>query len=108
MGAIVEPMLQWAKIKTITSNSQFIPCQAGHLTGVVFSNGDVSLCETHAPIGNLRKNSFFEIWDSEEANQLRAKIRAKECFCTNEMFMWSSIVFQPVQLTRALIGSKLS
>ena len=106
LGASVEPMLQWGKIKTIESESQFIPCKAGVLTGVVYANGDVSVCEQHFPIGNLRKNTFFEIWDSEPANKLRAQIKAKECYCTNEIFMWSSIVFQPVQLTRALVGSR--
>lgn len=107
-GASVEPMLQWAKVKTIESETQFIPCKAGILTGVVYANGDVGVCEQHFPLGNLRKNSFFEIWDSVEAKKLRTQIKAKACYCTNEVFLWSSIVFQPVQLTRALIGSNIS
>jgi MoaA/NifB/PqqE/SkfB family radical SAM enzyme len=106
LGASVEPMLQWGKLKTIESESQFVPCKAGVLTGVVYANGDVSVCEQHLPLGNLRKNSFFEIWDSESAKKLREEIKAKKCYCTNEVFLWSSIVFQPVQLTRALIGTK--
>ncbi|MGI8470338.1 MAG: radical SAM protein [Pyrinomonadaceae bacterium] len=105
-GASVEPMLQWAKVKTIETESQFVPCKAGILTGVVYANGDVSVCEQHHPIGNLRRNSFFEIWDSEKAQNLRSAIKAKECYCTNEVFLWSSIVFQPIQLTRATVGSK--
>ncbi|MGI8495716.1 MAG: radical SAM protein [Pyrinomonadaceae bacterium] len=107
-GASVEPMLQWAKVKTIESESQYVPCKAGVLTGVVYANGDISVCEQHRPIGNLRNNSFFEIWDSEKAQNLRARIKAKECYCTNEVFLWSSIVFQPVQLTRAIVGVKSS
>lgn len=105
-GAIVEPMLQWAKVKTIETSSQHVPCTAGILTGVVYANGDVSACETHPPLGNLRRNSFFEIWDSEKAVDLRAQIRAKSCYCTNEVFLWPSVVFQPAQLTRALIQVK--
>ena len=105
-GAIVEPMLQWAKVKTIETNSQYVPCTAGNLTGVVYANGDVSVCESHAPIGNLRQKSFFDIWDSEEANALRAQIKAKQCYCTNEVFLWPSIVFQPVQLTKAIVAVK--
>ncbi len=105
-GAIVEPLLQWAKVKTIEAEAQYIPCKAGILSGVVYANGDVSLCETHPPLGNLRKQSFFEIWDSERAKLLRKQIRAKQCYCTNEVFLWPSIVFQPVQLTKALIGTK--
>jgi len=108
LGASVEPMLQWAKIKTIESESQFVPCKAGVISGVVYANGDVSVCEQHFPIGNLREKSFFEIWDSPEAQKLRAQIKAKACYCTNEIFMWSSIVFQPVQLTRAMVGARKS
>jgi MoaA/NifB/PqqE/SkfB family radical SAM enzyme len=105
-GAIVEPMLQWAKLKTIASASQYVPCTAGVLTGVVYANGDVSFCETHAPLGNLRQKSFFEIWESKAAKDLCAHITAKECHCTNEVFLWPSIVFQPVQLLKAFVGSK--
>ncbi len=105
-GAVVEPMLQWAKLKTIESESQYVPCTAGVLTGVVYANGDVSVCENHAPLGNLRHKTFFEIWDSDEAKTLRARIKARECYCTNEVFLWPSIVFQPVQLAKAAIGAK--
>ncbi|MEO8216820.1 MAG: radical SAM protein [Acidobacteriota bacterium] len=106
-GAIVEPMLQWAKQRTIESQSQFVPCTAGTLTGVIHANGDVAVCETHPPLGNLRSRSFFEIWDSPEANQLRENIRARKCWCTNEVFLWPSIVFQPAQLARAAVGARV-
>jgi MoaA/NifB/PqqE/SkfB family radical SAM enzyme len=106
-GSSVEPMLQYVKVKTMEGQSQFVPCKAGILSGVVYANGDVSVCETHAPLGNLRQKRFFEIWDSPEAKELRAQIKAKECFCTNEVFMWPSIVFQPVQLTRAYVGANV-
>src|SRR5215831_5010311 len=105
-GAVVEPMLQWAKLKTVESGSQFVPCTAGILTGVVYANGDVSVCESHVPLGNLRQKSFFEIWDSEEAKALRVRIKAKQCYCTNEVFLWPSIVFQPLQLTKAAVAAK--
>jgi MoaA/NifB/PqqE/SkfB family radical SAM enzyme len=106
VGAVVEPLLQWAKLKTIECKSQYVPCTAGVLTGVVYANGDVSVCETHSPLGNLRQKSFFEIWDSKEAKALRARIKAKECYCTNEVFLWPSIVFQPVQLAKAMLKAK--
>ena len=106
-GSIVEPMLQWAKRKTIETESQYVPCTAGIMTGVVHANGDVGLCENHPPLGNLRDKSFYEIWDSEEANALRAKIQARECHCTNEVFLWPSIVFQPVHLAKAMVGAKV-
>ncbi len=105
-GTSVEPMLQWAKVETMRAEEQFVPCKAGILSGVIYANGDVSVCETHQPIGNLRDKSFFELWDSKEAVTLREQIASKQCYCTTEVFMWPSIVFQPVQLTRAFVGAK--
>ncbi len=106
-GAIVEPMLQWAKVRTIKEDRQVVPCKAGKVSGVVYANGDVSLCEIHEPLGNLRQKSFPEIWHSEEAQRLRRSVACKECHCTTEVFMWSSITYQPTQLVRAAIGGKV-
>lgn len=106
-GSIVEPMLQWAKNRTATEKKQVVPCRAGILNAVVYANGDVSVCENHAPLGNLREKSFPEIWNSPEAKSLRESIAAKSCYCTNEVFMWPSITYQPAQLVRAMAGAKV-
>jgi MoaA/NifB/PqqE/SkfB family radical SAM enzyme len=106
-GAIVEPMLQWAKLKSAEQERQFAPCRAGVLTAVIHANGDVGVCEQRPPIGNLRQNSFMEIWHSHHTGQIRRSICRKECYCTNEIFMWSSIIYQPLPLARSLIGSKI-
>jgi hypothetical protein len=106
-GGIVEPMLQWAKIRTVERETQVVPCRAGILTAVVAANGDVSVCELHEPLGNLRTHTFPEIWHSERAQALRASIAAKQCHCTTEVFLWPSIVYQPVPLVRALTGAKV-
>lgn len=105
-GSAVEPMLQWAKIRTAEAQRQVIPCQAGVLTGVVYSNGDVSVCENHPPIGNLREKSFPEIWNSESAKTLREQIAARACYCTNEIFLWPSFTYQPIQLLKVMAGAK--
>ena len=106
-GALVEPMLQWAKSRTAATQTQVVPCRAGVLNAVVYSNGDVSVCENHAPLGNLRQKSFREIWNSPEAQALRKSIAAKACYCTNEVFLWPSITYQPQQLVRAMIGARV-
>ena len=106
-GSIVEPMLQWAKVETVKRETQVVPCKAGRITGVVYANGDVSVCEIHKPIGNLRQKSFPEIWHSEEARKLRESIARKECYCTTEVFMWSSIVYQPPSLAEAMFKGKV-
>lgn len=105
-GGIVEPLLQWAKLKTLKAKKQVVPCTAGRLSAVVYANGDVGVCELHQPLGNLRQNTFPEIWKSAEARKLRGSIARKECHCTTEVFLWPSIVFQPVQLTRALLSAR--
>jgi MoaA/NifB/PqqE/SkfB family radical SAM enzyme len=105
-GSIVEPMLQWAKVKTIEEQRQVIPCRAGVLSAVVYANGDVSVCELHPPIGNLRRQSFRDIWRGEAARRRRAAVRAGECHCTTEVFLWPSITFQPRHLVRALVGAR--
>jgi len=107
MGSAVEPMLQWAKVETVKQERQVVPCKAGRISGVVYANGDVGVCEIHKPIGNLRQKSFPEIWHSDEARKLRESIARKECYCTTEVFMWSSIVYQPLPLVEATIKGKV-
>ncbi|GMQ82944.1 MAG: hypothetical protein BMS9Abin05_2413 [Rhodothermia bacterium] len=104
-GGIVEPMLQWAKVKSVKEQRQVVPCTAGRVTAVVYANGDVSACEMHEPIGNLRQQTFPEIWNSKRADDLRGSIRRKECHCTTEVFLWPSIVFQPPSLINAMAGA---
>lgn len=106
-GSIVEPMLQWTKTETLKQGRQVVPCSAGRMSAVVYANGDVGVCEIHKPIGNLRDNTFPEIWDSEAARNLRKSIANKQCHCTTEVFMWPSIVFNPLSLTRAMVGAKV-
>jgi MoaA/NifB/PqqE/SkfB family radical SAM enzyme len=106
-GGIVEPMLQWAKMATLTRHTQVVSCSAGKLTAVVSANGDVSVCELHEPLGNLRQAGFWEIWTSERAKALRASIAAKACHCTTEVFLWPSIVFQPTHMLQAMAGARV-
>jgi MoaA/NifB/PqqE/SkfB family radical SAM enzyme len=107
LGAIVEPLLQWTKLETLAAERQVVSCRAGILSAVVYSNGDVSVCETHPPLGNLRRSSFREIWHSTGARELRERIADRECWCTNEVFMWPSIVFQPGPLLKASLGARI-
>ena len=106
-GSIVEPMLQYAKVKAAEAGRQYVPCRAGVLSAVVHANGDIGVCEQRPPIGNLRQQSFMEIWRSHVTNEIRRSIRDKECYCTNEIFMWPSIVFQPAQLAKSMVGARV-
>lgn len=106
-GSIVEPMLQYAKLQAAERQEQYVPCRAGVLSAVVHANGDVGLCEQRPPIGNLRQQSFMDIWRSHMAGQIRDSISRKECYCTNEIFMWPSIIFQPAQLAKTMVGARV-
>jgi MoaA/NifB/PqqE/SkfB family radical SAM enzyme len=106
-GSIVEPMLQYAKLKAAEGERQYVPCRAGVLSAVVHANGDVGVCEQRPPIGNLRQQTFMEIWRSHVAGDIRRSIRDKERYCTNEIFMWPSIVFQPAQLAKSMVGARV-
>jgi len=107
-GSSVEPLVQWTKRESAKLQRQVVPCLAGKLSAVVYSNGDVSVCESHAPLGNLRDKSFGEIWRSEAATKLRASIAAKECWCTAAVPLWPSIVFQPTSLVKTIAGATAS
>ena len=104
-GSSVEPLMQWTKRESAKLQQQVVPCLAGKLSAVVYSNGDVSVCESHAPLGNLRDKSFAEIWRSAEAVKLRASIAAKQCWCTAAVPLWPSIVFQPTSLVKTIAGA---
>ena len=105
-GSVVEPMLQYVKTKTAEEERQVVPCRAGVLSAVVHANGDVGVCEQRDNIGNLRDRSFTELWRDHETDKVRKSIKCGECYCTNEIFMWPSIVFQPPHLVRSLLGAK--
>ena len=105
-GAIVDPLVQWTAAKTAKEQRQVVGCLAGKLSAVVYSNGDVSMCESHQPLGNLREASFTELWASPRARELREAIAEKQCWCTKEVPMWPSVVFQPPALLRALAGAQ--
>jgi MoaA/NifB/PqqE/SkfB family radical SAM enzyme len=105
-GGIVEPMLQHAKTRSIERQTQYVRCRAGTLSAVVYSNGDVGVCELHEPLGNLRQQSFHEIWSSPKAVELRRSIACKACWCTTEVFLWPSFTFQPFEMAKTLLGAR--
>jgi len=86
-GSMVEPLLQSVKTRSAELKTQVVPCRAGILSAVIYANGDVGVCEQRPPIGNLRNNSFMELWHAHSTHEVRKSIKAKECYCTNEIFM---------------------
>lgn len=69
---------------------QRLPCLAGHFVVRIAPNGNVYPCVEQLDLaGNLRRQSFPEIWHSELFDSIRKKLANKKtCSCFyNDMFM---------------------
>lgn len=82
-----------------------LSCLAGHLDGVIHSNGDVSICELRKPVGNLRKTGmdFRKIWWSEAANDMRKA--ARKCCCIHGCNLLSNMQYHEPTLRKILLES---
>lgn len=84
-------------LKQLKNNRRDIKCYAGITHMVLDPLGDVYVCETLPNcIGNIRKNTFDEIWNGEKVKEVRDLIEAKKCWCNHSCFMNSNVVFNPV------------
>ncbi|HWI41310.1 MAG TPA: radical SAM protein [Verrucomicrobiae bacterium] len=73
-------------LRTNSAHRQAIPCRAGSLICLVDANGDVRVCPTFPPLGNVKSVSFRSIWSSEAARiQFESVIRGG-CACNNDCF----------------------
>lgn len=92
-------------IKTLETNKYQIPCYAGVLNAVMFSEGDIYPCELlNKKIGNIRNFNydFKKLWKSKQANKIRNHIKKSKCFCTHECFLNTNILFNLKKLPRLL------
>lgn len=70
--------------KILKEKRQIIPCYAGFASAQIAPNGDVWPCCIKAKVlGNLKEVDFDfkKIWFSQKADQARAKVKNKKCFC---------------------------
>jgi len=70
--------------QTMRRKRQVIPCYAGFASAQIAPDADVWMCCIKAePIGNLRDADydFRKVWFSRKANELRRRIKSKECYC---------------------------
>lgn len=83
----LQPYLTEVERKNYYDNNEknrcFLTCAIPWFSPIIHSNGDVFACPKNK-IGNLKQNSFWEIWNNEFANILRAKlINNKYCEFSN-------------------------
>ncbi len=84
-------LTKWYFLLEIIEHKLQFRCSAGNKTGVLYSDGNVSLCELTNTIGSLRENDydFKNIWKSKESNNMRQKIN--KCYCTHGCFIYDSM-----------------
>lgn len=73
-------------------DKQIVPCRAGSLAGLVYANGEVHACQFLPSMGNVRKKSFKEIWNSPKARAQVASIKRGECACNSVCNLGISIM----------------
>lgn len=89
-----------AEFYVYTYNKPFHKCLAGRGTGVIYPNGDISICELYSPFANLHEYdwNFKKVWFSKRANLERKKV--KGCFCTHGCWMFQNILMAPSEIIR--------
>ena len=103
--------LEQAKMHTtlriLEEKKRVIPCYAGYLEGVIYSNGDVAVCELTRPFGNLRKSGYdlYELWNSDAANWMRSRTRT--CACIHDCNLTTGLRFEPEILYSTVMGNSL-
>jgi MoaA/NifB/PqqE/SkfB family radical SAM enzyme len=85
-------------LATLERRTQVIPCYAGRSHMVVWGDGNVSACEMLGSVGNLKEQRFAEIMGSARQREQVRSIRNKECHCTHNCAMLTSILFNPASL----------
>ncbi len=102
-------LAQNAIYEVVDGNDSSVHCLAGTSIGVLYSDGNVSLCEMlegdlaqangrpapHALLGNVRDvdHDFYRIWHSDNTQRCREWIRETNCSCSHECFLTASILF---------------
>lgn len=100
-------MIRQRLISKISLEDRYIvPCYAAHLGAIVYPDGDIAPCELrNETLGNLRTTgyNFREIFQSDEVEKIRRRIRKEGCHCTYECFLTNAVMFNPAMLGRVFI-----
>ena len=81
--------------KTVIEGRAQFSCVSGRLACVIYSNGDVTECETkNSPVGNLRDvdYDFRSLWFGKNAKGIAAEA-ANGCHCTHECGHYASTIY---------------
>jgi MoaA/NifB/PqqE/SkfB family radical SAM enzyme len=93
--------------RTVAERRAQFSCVSGRLAAVIYSNGDVTECETkNSKLGNLRSAGydFRRLWFSERARQIAAEA-AHGCFCTHECGHYASAIYSVPTVVKIAAGA---
>ncbi|MEZ5367348.1 MAG: radical SAM protein [Bryobacterales bacterium] len=88
--------------RTVVEQRAQFSCVSGRLACVIYSNGDVTECETNnTVVGNLRETGydFRNIWFGDKA-LAAAREAANGCFCTHECGHYASAIYDVKKIAR--------
>ena len=77
---------------------------SGRLACVIYSNGDVTECETKdSLVGNLRQANydFPSLWQGRRAREVASEA-ADGCFCTHECGHYASTIYSVKRLAKVV------
>lgn len=84
--------------RDLKGDNSSIPCLAGNLAGVMYSDGEVYPCELeNISFGNIRDYhyDFKQLWFNTKAEAFRKHLSSTPCFCTHECFLGVNLSFNP-------------
>ncbi len=95
--------------RIVAENRQVIPCYAGISNVHLTPHGELWPCCVLGyakPLGSLRAAGydFWEVWRSEQADEVRRSIKAGECACPLANQAYSNIIAHTPSLTRAILN----
>ena len=82
-------------LETIKKRTQIVPCLAGQSNMVIWGDGNISSCEMLPSFGNIKQKKLSNLLNSAEHKEQVRKIKNKECHCTHNCALVTSISFNP-------------
>ncbi len=95
-----------SSIDTLKKQTQVVPCLAGRSSLVVWGEGNVSSCEMLPSVGNLKEQKMNDILKSEKFKKQLKSIKNKECHCTHNCALVTSITFNPLKWQNLIYQKK--
>jgi MoaA/NifB/PqqE/SkfB family radical SAM enzyme len=93
-------------LETIAKKTQVVPCLAGKSSMVIWGEGNISACEMLPSFGNIKNKSIKDLMNSEEYKKQVESIKKKECHCTHNCSLITSITFNPAKWPNLIYQKK--